>query len=78
MSKKLHDLDFTEGVVVAIELAKIQGEFSKAIFKLAKEYGLDDIELLNMASKVVLDSTRNPEFVENVAPTIREELEEEE
>lgn len=68
--KRVADIDFATGLVLATELATIQTDFSKAVFKLAKEHNMDELDLFTKAVTVLNNSVDDPIFVEEIVPQI--------
>lgn len=69
--------DFMTAHFVAAELAGIQEDFTHAVFKIAKKYNLDEFYLMEKAGRVIVESADDPFFREKVAPSVWEEINEE-
>lgn len=75
MDKK--SMDFLTAHFVSMELAGVQEKFTKEVFKIAKEYGVDEFDLMRKAATVIVGSADDPFFKEKVAPSVWEGIEEE-
>jgi hypothetical protein len=71
-NKKITDLTTKETFALCAELASIQSEHMVDVFKLAKKFGVNEIELMKMVAYSIESAATDPEFIDNVSNDVWE------
>lgn len=66
--KSVIDLDFFDSIKLAFEMAKIQCEYTQRLVDLAVELGVDEMAVIEMGNRTLVDTASDPEFKDKVLP----------
>lgn len=68
--KALIDLDPINSMRFNWDLTELTSQFFMAIFRVSKDYGVDELEVMKLVSHVLSHSADDPKFKDEIAPSI--------